>query len=229
MSGRANLFIVMSIVVVFVVGGAVEHFRPHHNAWAEWQRRYVIARTDILRVSTAPADVVMLGDSLTEYQPDWAGLLDERAVNMGIGGDTADHALTRLDAVIAHKPKVVAIMLGINDVLSGRKAPEIAAEIERIAEKLSIAGTVPIIESTLLTAPSHRTPAATVEVRALNQMLAAWSAAHRIDFLDLNAALSDPNGLREEFTWDGLHLKGEGYRLWSNALRGAIGEYLAGK
>jgi lysophospholipase L1-like esterase len=215
---------VAAIIFAFVAGGAAEHFRPRHDPAAQWQRGYIAARTELLRQPSQHADLVMLGDSLTEYEPGWPVLLGTDAANMGIAGDTTDDALARLDAVIARRPKVVAVMLGINDVLAGRSAEKVAADIEQISDKLAAAGIVPIVQSTLLTAPSHRTPKANVEIRALDSTLASWCLSHKVAFLDLNRALSGGDGLRESETWDGLHLNSDGYRIWGSALRPIISE-----
>ena len=40
--------------------------------------------------------------------------------------------------------------------------------------------------------------------------------------IDLNASLSDEDGLLPEVTWDGLHLNSEGFRRWREAIETAV-------
>src|SRR5690242_16816098 len=61
---------------------------------------YYRARLDFFRQTVGDADVVMLGDSITEGV-DWHELFrDQRLLNRGIGGDTSAGVLNRLDEVI---------------------------------------------------------------------------------------------------------------------------------
>src|SRR5215475_6172002 len=62
-------------------------------------------------------DVVMLGDSITA-QGEWANILPRRRIlNLGVGGDTSAGLLNRLRDVIALKPRIVLVMIGLNDFL----------------------------------------------------------------------------------------------------------------
>jgi lysophospholipase L1-like esterase len=55
------------------------------------------------------------------------------------------------------------------------------------------------------------------KIRQLNLRLARL-ASERVTFVDLTGALSGDGGLKDEFTYDGVHLNGEGYRLWKAAI-----------
>ena len=62
-------------------------------------------------------DVVMLGNSLTEFGGDWNRLLRWRRVrNRGISGDDATGILHRLGQILPGKPKAIFLMVGINDL-----------------------------------------------------------------------------------------------------------------
>lgn len=81
-----------------------------------------------------PTKVVVFGDSLTSgYQISTTeaypavlqqlmrsqGYTDAEVINMSVAGETAQNAYRRLPEVMAHKPDVVIVELGINDALSG--------------------------------------------------------------------------------------------------------------
>jgi len=64
----------------------------------------------------ADPEIVMLGDSLTEWG-NWHELVPEhRVINRGIAGDTSSGVLDRLQEVIERRPKVVFVMIGTNDI-----------------------------------------------------------------------------------------------------------------
>lgn len=90
------------------------------------------AKTQEEKADTRPV-ILAFGDSLTagygvepgESYPDHLQrMLDERGyayrvVNMGISGDTTDGGVSRLDAALLVRPKIVILELGANDGLRG--------------------------------------------------------------------------------------------------------------
>ena len=89
--------------------------------------------------------VVALGDSLTfgygaspddSYPAKLAKKTHWQVLNMGVNGDTSQDVLARLDAVIAHKPRLVLLGIGGNDVLR-RIDPKLTEQnIRTIIERL---------------------------------------------------------------------------------------------
>ncbi len=90
-----------------------------------------------------PGSVVLaLGDSLTEgagvtKEEAWPNLLASRTgwvvINGGVSGDTSDAALRRLPALLEeHKPVLVLVTLGGNDMLRRVPQQETVANLEKI-------------------------------------------------------------------------------------------------
>ena len=160
-----------------------------------------------------PVDVVMIGDSLTAGG-NWAGRFPGlRVANAGVDSDTALKILARLDAILAIQPTRAFVMVGINDVYNGVPVHRIAARYARIVEVLQGRGVAVTIQSTVECAgPVCRDRLA--RVRALNARLKALAQDRGAGFIDLNATLSGPNGLRPEFSRDGVHINAAGYRAW---------------
>src|SRR5215510_12011257 len=93
---------------------------------------YYRTRLDFFRQTVGDADVVMLGDSITEGI-DWHELFpDVRILNRGIAGDTSAGVLNRLDEVIGRHPKIVFLMIGSNDLQTGVPVSAISANIRAI-------------------------------------------------------------------------------------------------
>jgi len=171
------------------------------------------------------ADVVMLGDSLTEGGGDWRELFPDFVVkNRGIGSDTTEGVLGRLDEVIGRKPKVVVVLIGINDVLRGVDPAKIIFRIEEILRRLKASGTAPIMQSILLTTYE---PATNAIIASVNAEIAAWCAEEKITFLNLNVVLSPSGMLDPAISTDGIHLNSTGYLKWSAVLYPVLRQTLA--
>ena len=161
----------------------------------------------------APDDVVFLGDSITEGGP-WEELFpDLRVRNRGIGGDTSDGVLRRLDQVTRAQPAKLFLMIGTNDLFRGDSEDEIVANIAEILATLKqeTPDTEVYLQSVLPRAPSYR-----AEIEALNARLAELALEHGAAWIDLYPAFLEPEtgGIRPELSNDELHLLGPGYALW---------------
>jgi lysophospholipase L1-like esterase len=171
-------------------------------------------------------DVVMVGDSITA-----AGMWEDmfpgtRIANRGLGSDRTDDVFRRVDAVLATRPRSAFIMLGINDLAAGRDLEEILKDYVRIIEALRGQGIRVVIQSTLECNVDLRRRCRSMlpTIRQLNARLAEHAGRLGIEYIDLNAALSEPaSGLRAVYTIDGVHLTGRGYALWASLIDPLIG------
>ncbi len=172
-----------------------------------------------------PGDVVLLGDSLTEFAtwPDLLGRADVR--NQGIAGDTVAGVGRRLPAALAGPPRVVALMIGINDLLQGME-PEalIAAQRALIGRiRAEAPGTRLIVQALLPVHPHAMGVRHNPRIARVNAALQALAQAAGAEWLDLHPLLGGNAGLTERFTYDGLHLSGAGYAAWVAALGPQLG------
>lgn len=193
--------------------GSRSPLAPPDATAAEYRRQ----RLALFRASPVrQADVVMLGDSHTEGGP-WSELLAPRPVlNRGIGWDTAQDVLDRLDEVIARRPKAVFVLIGIVDLRYGAAPDEVAARIEAIATRLREAGSRPVVQSVLPVSPRLR-EGTNEKVRTLNERLRTLP-----DFLDLHPVLVKDGALDPALTYDGVHLSGPAYLSWARQLEPVI-------
>ena len=173
-----------------------------------------------------PVEFVMVGDSITA-----AGMWEDmfpgvRIANRGIGSDRTDDVLRRVDAVLATRPRSAFIMLGINDLAAGREVQEVFADYVRIIEVLRGQGIRVVIQSTLECNVDLRRRCRSMlpAIRQLNARLVEHAGRLGIEYIDLNAALSEPaSGLRAAYTIDGIHLTGRGYALWASLIDPLVG------
>lgn len=208
--------VILLASLAFIVGVAV---RPALGRWMNGpssNHPTHQARLDQFKILTQPIDIVVLGDSLVE-QGGWSELLAaERAAgvaNRGIGQNTTTDVLNRLDAV--PRSRVVALMIGRNDIEAGTPPGTIAANTREIVRRLR----APVLLHSVLPKVGENSAAAG-EVNALNRKLCATGAC---TYVDLFPALAPHGDLDPALTRDGTHLNGEGYRRWVGVLEPMLG------
>ena len=168
----------------------------------------------------------MLGDSITDAA-EWHELIPGISiVNRGIGGDTTYGLLDRMETVFSLKPKKLFIMIGINDLkwgLDSKTSFENYKKILTIIEKKAIPVTV---FSVIYPGRAHqakylrRFKGDLVErVKKFNQDLSAYCEQIGVEYRDLNSKLTKNGLLKEEFTFDGLHLNGKAYAIWVEMIK----------
>lgn len=190
---------------------------------AQTQRSpYWHERTSFFKTFGQHADVVMIGDSLTDAA-EWREMFPQLAiVNRGIDNDTTDGVLARLDDITAAGPRLAFVMIGVNDFSNPHAGVDgVLANYRAIVAKLQRAGIKVVIESTL---PCNETlgtwkscKTINARIRQLDGQLAKLASGD-VAYADLAALLADKHGLKREFTYDGVHLNGEGYRVWRDAI-----------
>jgi lysophospholipase L1-like esterase len=169
-------------------------------------------RAAFFRASPARADVVMLGDSHTENGP-WSELLPEAVIlNRGIGWDSTQDVLDRLDEVIARKPATVFLLIGIVDLRYGHEPEAVASRIQVIASRLREAGIRTQVQSVLPVAARLREPT-NEKVRRLNDRLRGDPG-----YVDLHPVLVKDGALDPDLTHDGVHLTPAAYVAWAQRI-----------
>src|SRR5262245_5285793 len=193
---------------------------PRKLSYSEF-RRGVFA---LSKIETAP--IVMLGDSLTEAAP-WDELTGCRQiVNRGIGGDTTKGVLARLDQVVALKPRAVFLMIGVNDITL--KIPKDASvdNLRAILTRLERAD-ITTFAAYVLPVARQRKRQVNDSISALNAGLAGVLAEHPgTQVIDLRPLVRKGDGdLRDDLSYDGLHLDANGYAIWRDAIAPHVARY----
>jgi len=167
------------------------------------------------------ASVVMVGDSLTDGA-EWREMFPGVAVvNRGVDGDTTAGVLRRMEGITSARARKAFVMIGINDFKDGRSVDAVFQDYRDIVSRLNEGGMKVFVQSTLLCneAKAEWISCASIQgkIRELNRRLAGLASA-RVTFIDINAGLAGAGGLKPELTYDGVHLNGEGYRVWRDAI-----------
>lgn len=165
--------------------------------------------------------MVLLGDSITEMFT-YHELFDEftketgiKVYNRGIGGDTSDRILERLETNVFNiEPKIIVFMVGINDLTIGAPAQVVADNIEKVilAIKERLPQTDLILET--LTPVRNRKKGSNSQVDELNKLLEPMAEKYNLKFLRTHdLLLADDNELRKDFTYDGLHINAKAFEI----------------
>ena len=183
----------------------------------------------------AASSVVFLGDSLTFFWGDsqnpkapglayWnADFVPLGAANFGVYGDRTENLLWRIEnGELAGKPKVVVLMIGINDLTSGRTPAQAALNIGTVvrAIRAESPSTKILLEGLLPTAfPNYN-----VERLQVNATIAGLArTTPNLTYLDPGAQLVGADGnIQPAYTADGLHISTAGYRVLANFLIGPV-------
>lgn len=213
--GQCMLFAAFGACASACAATPVPNPPPERSSY--WRERVSLFKTIRHR-----ADVVMIGDSLTDGA-EWGELFPEQNIaNRGIESDTTDGLLARLGDIVEAKPKLAFVMIGINDFSDAhRSVAAVWANYQQIVSRLVSAGTQVIVLSTL---PCNKTKAAWKSCAALNEKIRELNtqlstlAGSGVTVIDMWPALVAKGNLKGEFTFDGIHLNGEGYRQWKNVI-----------
>ena len=139
----------------------------------------------------------------------------------GVDGDTTAGVLKRMDSIVSAKARKAFVMIGLNDFKEGRSVDAVLQDYRSIVSRLSESGMKVYVESTLACneAKAEWIGCASIQgkIRQLNRGLAGLASAN-VTFIDINAELAGANGLKPDLTYDGVHLNGEGYKVWRDRI-----------
>ena len=173
------------------------------------------------------SDIVFLGNSITDGC-EWAELFNNRHVkNRGISGDRSGWLLDRLDPIVGGHPKKLFLMIGVNDLAAGVSPDEIVANVARLIDrfqsesrwtKIYVQSVLPVNGESFAKFKNHYEHGRLIV--PLNKRLEALCDEKEVTYLDVWGALADHEGrLDKRYTNDGLHLTGEGYVVWRDAIK----------
>ncbi|MDG1021432.1 MAG: GDSL-type esterase/lipase family protein [Emcibacteraceae bacterium] len=166
-------------------------------------------------ISQSDYDVVFVGDSITD-RSDWHDIFPHLTVaNRGINSDPTEGVLNRLDTIVDTKAEKAFLMIGINDIGYGIDMDTIFVNYVKIIRALEKNNITPYVQSTLFT-DGHSS--IQKNVKDLNMRLRTFCKKNNIVFIDLNSQLSKKEKLKNIYSFDGVHLNGKGYEIWSKIL-----------
>jgi lysophospholipase L1-like esterase len=179
-----------------------------------------------------------MGDSITEgwVNNDPKFFTDNNFVGRGISGQTTSQMLLRFrEDVINLKPKKVVILAGTNDIAENNgpiSLDKVFGNIVSMVE-LAKANKIKVVICSVLPAseyPWRKGMEPNIKIPALNEMIKSYAASKGFVYLDYFAAMNDGNnGMKAEYTTDGVHCSSKGYELMESMVQPAIQKALKNK
>ena len=171
-------------------------------------------------------DIVFVGNSIT----DGAELQELFGIpnvkNRGITSDVISGVDKRIETTLRNHPQKVFLLIGANDISHNLTATQIAEKYEALVAKMKklspdtkfyLQGIMPINNDF----KRYKTMYGKEKViPELNKKIKQIAEKYDCTYISTTEALQDPatGKLRKEFTNDGLHLTGAGYKAWVTLL-----------
>jgi len=192
---------------------------------AEWNRAikayYYHKKEHFETLPNTENEIIFLGNSITDGA-EWFELFDNPNIkNRGIGGDVTDGILERLNEVTESLPDKIFIMIGTNDLSSGKNVEYIVENHKKIIAqiksdspktKVYIQSVLPVDDKVHVLRPNK-------SILEINAALKNLSKKEGLVYIDLFPIFSNPEGqLSKTYSIDGLHLNGKGYIKWKEII-----------
>ncbi len=221
---RSNLILCLFIFMAFVC----------QNAHAQDQANIDHYRDE--NIKTGPTSrteerVVFMGNSITEgWKLVSPGFFSSRPyINRGISGQSTPQMLRRFRTdVIAVRPAAVVILAGTNDI-AGSTDPSTLKRVEKnlvsMAE-MAKENDIKVILCSVL--PAYNFPLYPYcnpdkDIPALNDMIKSCAEKNGYIYIDYFSSMVDErNGLKDEYTYDGIHPNKAGYKIMEPLAEEAI-------
>lgn len=191
------------------------------SAQAEWTnyRRYAEANA----VVTVKPKAVFMGDSVTD---NWAAMdpaffSGHNFLGRGIGGQVTSQMVLRFrNDVIAHHPKYVVILGGINDIAQNHGPIDVEDTFGNIVTMVELAKANRIKPIVCLLLPTSviswrsdiEDPLS--QINKFNELLTAYAKAHHIPVVEYMKDIDKSSGsLPTEYSKDSIHPNLDGYKI----------------
>jgi len=209
--------------------------RKKEYPWMSTARWNQMHEANVKRVKEGNVDLLFVGDSITEgwgnnavWQKNYMPL---NAVNLGIGGDTTENVLWRLENGEADgiTPRVAVLLIGTNNFGLEGHAPDavakgVAAVVQSLRKKLP---TTKILLLAIFPRDEKPNTDTRKKIKAANDQIVKLDDRKNVRFLDIGPKLGNPDGsLSKEIMPDFLHLSEKGYQIWADAMAPLLKELM---
>ena len=178
-------------------------------------------------------EIIFLGNSITAEGKDWSTRLNNSIIrNRGIGGDTTDGIFARSGEIIDSNPNAVFLLIGINDLYNNTidkpSVNYIANNIINIAKKIKTGSVnTKVFIQTLLPISKKKSrkfyKLYNQSIKNINKIIIENQENELYSVIDLYSIFVNNKGqLKNDLTYDGLHLNEKGYEVWSKFIKPII-------
>jgi lysophospholipase L1-like esterase len=191
-----------------------------------WEMRQVHNQA---RAELGPANILFLGDSITDLLETGAGrpLWNQYFVPLGaadfaVGGATTSHVLWQIETgqVAAVTPHVVVLLIGSNNLGTGQSPADTAAGItEVVAQLRAQLPRARVVLLGILPRGRRRTEPLRAAIADVNQRIAPLGDGRQVRYLDIGPLFVEPDGsIAPQVMPDFVHPSVYGYGIYTVAI-----------
>ena len=218
--------ICIPLALIYIIR-KIQFYKNESKSTYSYNTFQAIKNSEYRLLTTDTSSIVFLGDSYTQNFDVSEFFNSANIKNRGIIGDGINQLRDRINNILAGRPKKIFILIGINDLLSGVPVQTVARGIDSLTLKIkqNSPSTNIYIQSVI---PTNWKIYATNEpvlskINMLNQLLKEVSKMRGGIYIDLYNLFLGKGGIKPEYdSGDNLHLNGNGYLVWRDALRSYI-------
>ncbi len=204
----------------------------------EWVSRVAGNNAKAAEVKSS-INLIFDGDSITDGwqrggQEVWAQRYGKLgAFDFGISGDRTEHLLWRLYSgqVDNLKPKLVAIMIGTNNLGNNQSVEDTIAGVKAVVAdyRKRLPDAVILLQGVFPRGASPQDPFR-AKIKAVNQEIAKFADGDKVIYVDFGDKFLEPDGsLSPKIMPDALHPNAAGYQIWADAIQPIIDKYFPAK
>jgi len=196
-------------------GAATSAPQPHAAAFESDIKAFEV--TDRTLRSPTPRIVFIGSSSIRMWDTLAKDFPQHRVVNRGFGGSYIADSTYFADRILPpHKPALIVMYAGANDIDHGNTPQMVAADFKAFAAKVWSSSPSTVI-AFIAIAPNPARWQQVDGVRKSNKLIAAYCETDpRLKFIDIFPLMLGADGKPrpELFLEDGLHMSRKGYDLW---------------
>jgi len=187
-----------------------------------WEREIQSFEKQDAEQSPVPGRAMFIGSSSIRLWDLSKSFPEYDLVNRGFGGSQVADSVHFFERIVpAHRPRLLVMYAGDNDIAAGKTPEQVQADFKQFAAKVQaqLPGT-PVVYIAIK--PSIKRWNLIEQVRKANALIKSdCDKDPRLDFLDIDGPMLGTDGQPrpELFVKDGLHLSDAGYAVWAEKLR----------
>ena len=232
----ATITTIAALLIVFISSIAIFYSSPESTkpiprkqsyAWMSLSEWFVLHAQDIELAEVGESKIIFLGDSITQNWSEtevWQKYFQPlNALNFGIGGDTTQNLLWRLEngATGNLNPERVVLLIGTNNLSFVEETPkEIALGAIAIVKNIKTAfPEAKILLMAVLPREEQPNHPYRIAIEQLNQHLKTAEKLENVTYLDIGRQFLLPNGKISPILMpDFLHPAEKGYQIWTKEI-----------
>jgi lysophospholipase L1-like esterase len=169
-------------------------------------------------------EIVFVGSSTIRMWKTAEAFPDLKVINRGFGGSEIADSVKYADRIILpHKPRIVVVFAGGNDINGGKTPEKVADDFKALVAKIH--GALPRTKVYYLSLfPNVKRRAQDEKCAKVNELIQAFTKTdERLGYVDTASKMRAADGgpRPELLRDDGLHLNDDGYKIW-NEIVGSV-------